>query len=468
MIILPANTLSTGAFSVDNSCRFNDGDSPHMTKTPSAGDVDKWTLSFWVKRGQLATQMTVFSGLTDSNNYAKIQFESTDQLHFYNVTSASTDAALKTNRLFRDPSAWYSIVCVWDSANGTAGNRMRLYVNGTEETSFATDTNPSSGLNSHINAGVAHYVGQEGDRSKYFDGYLAEMIFCDGQAYAGTDFGEFDEDSPTIFKPKKFSGSFGTNGFHLDFEASDNLGNDANGGTDLAETNLAAIDQCSDSPTNNFCTWNSASQYGGAFSEGNTKSTGTGHYNPMGTFGMAKGKWYWENYLSGSHITCGVAEAGVTPTNAASQSSYPFWLIYDNGGATYKYPNPTSGDNITAVTSLGNFASGVTVGLAFDADAKKLWASFNGTYYDGGSGTGDPAAGSNELFGSVEPQFGGTIVPACGVGTANSEKSINVNFGNPSVSISSGNADADGYGNFEFAVPSGFYALCTKNLAEYG
>ena len=188
----------------------------------------------------------------------------------------------------------------------------------------------------------------------------------------------------------------------------------------------------------------------------------------MGTFGMTKGKWFWECYLSGSHITCGVAEAGVTPTNAASQSSYPFWLIYDNGGATYKYPNPTSGDNITAVTSLGNFASGVTIGIAFDADAKKLWASFNGTYYNGGSGTGDPGAGSNELLGSVEPQFGGTIIPACGVGTSSSEKSVNVNFGNPSVSITSGNADADGYGNFEFAVPSGFFALCTKNLAEYG
>ena len=355
------------------------------------------------------------------------------------------------------------------SDRSLASPATKLYVNGTQVTSFSTSIEYSQDDTGTANANYDTWICGENSSGGRFNGYVAEYVWIDGTAYAHTDCGEFDEDSPTIWKPIDVSGlTFGTNGFYFDFKASDNLGNDANGGTDFTETGLAATDQATDTPTNNFCTWNSASEYGGAFSEGNTKSTGTGHYNPMGTFGMAKGKWYWECYLSGSHITCGVGESGVTPTNAASQSSYPFWLIYDNGGATYKYPNPTSGDNITAVTSLGNFASGVTVGLAFDADAKKLWAHFNGTYYDGGSGTGDPAAGTNELFGSIEPQFGGTIIPACGVGSGETEKSVNVNFGNPSVSISSGNADADGYGNFEFAVPSGFYALCTKNLAEYG
>jgi hypothetical protein len=161
-LILPANTLLEAVYDVDNSCRFNDGDSPEMVKTPSAGDVDKWTLSFWVKRGILGTLQTIVSAWTDSSNFTKIQFETTDQLTFYNATSGSTDGALKTNRLFRDPSAWMNIVCVWDSDNGTAGDRMKMYINGVEETSFATDTNPSSGLNSLMNGNIAHYIGQEG------------------------------------------------------------------------------------------------------------------------------------------------------------------------------------------------------------------------------------------------------------------------------------------------------------------
>ena len=143
-----ANTTSTAAYDVANSCRFNDGDSPEMVKTPNAGDVDKWTLSFWVKRGVVGTLQTIVSAWTDSSNFTKVQFETTDQLTFYNATSGSTDGALKTNRLFRDSSAWYHIVCVWDSDNGTAGDRMKMYVNGVEETSFATDTNPALNLDS--------------------------------------------------------------------------------------------------------------------------------------------------------------------------------------------------------------------------------------------------------------------------------------------------------------------------------
>ena len=473
-LILPGNVASATAsttYDVANSCRFNDGDAPRMYKTQGDGNQDKWTFSCWFKRGAL-TEQYVFRAETDSSNYFHIRIESDNQIYCSGVLAGSNNIIVEPSHFLRDVSAWYHIVLAVDTGQAVAANRVKWWINGTQVTSFSRDTYPDQNADTLVNDnGGTFTIGSDHDAgvAVHFDGYMAEVCLIDNAQLDADSFGEFDSDSPAIWKPIDVSGlTFGTNGFYLDFEASDNLGNDANGGTDLTESGLAAIDQCSDSPTNNFCTWNSASDYGGAFSEGNTKSTGTGHYNPMGTFGMAKGKWYWECYLSGSHITCGVGESGVTPTNAASQTSYPFWIIYDNGGATYKYPNPTSGDNITAVTSLGNFADGVTVGLAFDADAKKLWASFNGTYYDGGSGTGDPAAGTNELFGSVEPQFGGTIVPACGVGTANSEKSINVNFGNPSVSISSGNADANGYGNFEFAVPRGFYALCTKNLAEYG
>ena len=162
----------------------------------------------------------------------------------------------------------------------------------------------------------------------------------------------------------------------------------------------------------------------------------------------------------------GMAECNISD-QGSPQSIYPYYMVYDNGGATYTYNNATSVVS-SSITSLGNFADGVIIGIAFDADAQKMWASFNGTWYDVGSGTGDPAAGTNEMFGSVIPRQFGTMVPATGAGTASSEIIVSVNFGNPSFTISSGNADGNGYGNFEYAPPTGFLALCTKNLGSDG
>ena len=245
-IIIPANSAAVTAFSVDNSCRFNDDDSAYMHKTPSAGNVDRWTFSAWVKRGSVSTAVALIgSSPTANNNFETIGFAAAGDIDWehYEYTSSSYKGRLKTNRLFRDPSAWYHIVAVWDSANATAGNRMRLYVNGVEETSLQSETQPSSGQDSLINSGNPQQVGASGGASQFFDGYMAEVYFIDGTVYGPTDFGEFDEDSPTIWKPIDASGlTFGTNGFYLDFKASDNLGNDANGGTDLTEVNLAAAD----------------------------------------------------------------------------------------------------------------------------------------------------------------------------------------------------------------------------------
>jgi len=212
---------TTPAYEVANSCRFNDGDNPSLKKTPSgAGSLTNWTFSCWVKRSTVSNaQQMIAMALASSGNDTQINFSSADQIEFFNRSGGSVNGMLLTNRKFRDVSAWYHIVAVWNSDDGTAGNRMRLYINGTEETSFATDTNPSADTESKFNSACEHVIGQANSGSADFDGYLAEVVYVDGSALTPSSFGEFDEDSPTIWKPKDVSGlTFGTNGFYLDFE----------------------------------------------------------------------------------------------------------------------------------------------------------------------------------------------------------------------------------------------------------
>ena len=475
-LVLGGSSAAAAAFSVDNSCCFNSADSAYLIRTVGTPtDQDKYTFSCWVKRGIVSSgTRQLFACEPDGSNRELFFFESVDTLKYQNNAAGAGNKSLITTQLFRDPAAWYNVVVAYDSAQGVAANRTKLYVNGAQITDFSTEEYVAQDANSSYNTsgsvvGVGVNIsspptsGAEG----IFDGYMAEVLFCDGQAYTPSDFGEFDEDSPTIWKPKKVSGlTFGDNGFYLDFQDSSALGNDVSGNNnDFTVTNLAATDQTVDTPSNNWCTW-SVAKYDGVFSEGRRVATQTGAYVPFGSFGMMKGKWYWENHLSRSHIMLGMAEVGISQ-QINPQTGFPFYMVYDNGGATYIYNNATSVVS-TAITSLGNFADGVIVGIAFDADAEKMWASFNGTWYDVGSGTGDPSAGTNPMFSSVIPRFGGTIVPACAAGTASSEIITSVNFGVPSFTISSGNEDDNGYGDFEYAPPTGFLALCTKNLGSDG
>ena len=248
--IYPAKNVPV-AYEVANSCRFNDDDSANLTKTfSSAGNRKTFTYSCWLKRGNL----------DNSSTYNMRFFGSTDALHFWvnpntvgklNMNIAGGE--LTTNRLFRDVSAWYHIVLAVDTTQATSSNRLKLYINGVQETSFSTETYPSEDADSSINNNVEHSLGRQLGQTRYYDGYMAECVFIDGSALAPTSFGEFDEDSPTIWKPKDVSGlTFGTNGFYLDFEDSADLGADVSGNSnDFTVNNLAAINQSTDTCTNN-------------------------------------------------------------------------------------------------------------------------------------------------------------------------------------------------------------------------
>ena len=470
-IILPANTLS-GGFEVANSCRFNDGDTAYMHKdfgTPTDGK--KWTLSMWVKRGTMGANQYLATCEVDSSHATYIRFHSSDKLQFYDWDSP-TEYNCNTNKLFRDPGAWYHLVFVWDSANGTAGNRMRIYVNGTEETSLASDAQPATTRTPIMNtSGETVEIGRSAANSGPFDGYMAEVVFIDGQALTPTSFGEFNEDSPTIWQPIDVSGlTFGTNGFYLDFEASDNLGNDANGGTDLTEVNLAAADSSTDTPTNNFCTMSPiASLDSPVMSQGNCYMTNDGSdEHAVSTFAASNGRWYFEVKVTVQNSNNALV-AGISDVYMSQKELAEGWCGMDTGqygyvGADGKIYHADDGGTAHGNTITTNDILGVYV----DLEDNKLYFSKNGTLQNSGTGYSITAPASTT----------GGAYHFCTGDWYGSTHNVDygVNFGGcPPFALTSAVSDDNNYGNFEYSPnitgdgsAKKFYSLCTKNLAEYG
>ncbi len=469
-----ASALPSG-YDVDNSCRFNDGDSAYMTRANagSDGNTDTWTMSMWVKRSTLGTNQFLFIGYTSGNLQVSLRFNTSDQLYFFQEDHPAHNGRLlmTTARVFRDTSAWYHIVVQYDSTQSTNTNRAKIYINGVQETTFdGSVTWPDQNFDSEMtSASTTIYIGRESGDSMYFDGYMAEVVLLDGTAATPTSFGEFDEDSPQIFKPIDVSGlTFGTHGFYLDFEDSSNLGNDANGGTDFTENNLAATDQATDTPTNNFATWNSIAQWdvGGTqvYSEGNLKVAVSSNFGrTTSTIGVTAGKWYMEVKQTAENIPHGNGESVINvigdpdyTTSHWNGFAQSFGIRNHNG---YAYTGTSE-----ASSWHPNWTVGDIIGVGLDMDNHRVYFSKNGQWFDG-SGNADESTptGYLTLSSSYSTYFLNVINSH-----DSATETYEVNFGSPSFTISSGNADANGYGNFEYSVPSGYYALCTKNLAEYG
>jgi hypothetical protein len=471
----------TPAYEVANSLRLDDGSSPKLSRTPgSTGDRRQFTFSFWFKRSAISTggYPYIFQQGAANTNMTAMYFDDDDRFSFYieNASGGGTTALKITNRMFRDPSAFLHVVVAVDTDQGTAANRIRLYFNGTEETSFETNTiiNQNTDVIG-IGQTVATYIGYRGtDDDNYSDGYLSEFVFIDGLQLTPSSFGEFDEDSPTIWKPKDVSGlTFGTNGFYLDFEDSGDLGDDESGnGNDFTETNLAATDQTTDTPTNNFCTFNPLYFRPGrtatTFSEGNCKSvhSDTGGTTPAwGTIALHHGKWYFEMKVIEEYaMYIGIWQTQGAWTNPG---------LYDglSGVNTYRpWDGQTNDENVGLASYGDTYADDDIIGCAFDCDTGTIWFSKNGTWQNSAT-QAEVVAGTttNAAFTGKAYSTNG-VIPICTAysPSPSSGASVEANFGNPSFTISSGNADDNGYGNFEYDVPTGYYAICTKNLAEFG
>jgi len=469
-LILGTNSIKDTGYEVDNSLRFDDGSSDYLSRTPSSASNRKtFTFSAWVKRCNESGANVIFQQGSDSANRFALNFQN-EKLRWRGLTGGSNEAYLQTNRAFRDPSAWYHIVARFDSTNATAGDRMRLYVNGVEETDFATDVNPSLNYESFVNTTNPIDIGRDNaSNDSFFDGYLAEVVFIDGTALDPTSFGEFDEDTG-IWKPIDVSGlTFGTNGFYLPFENSGALGQDDSGnGNNFTVNNLTSIDQSTDTCTINFATMNALDLYftNDTLSEGNLLVTNGANYGfPISTFGLSSGKWYFE--CQTSSWTSGDLAVGISAKG--SDAIGDEFSNNTGGGKGYGFrSNGGVYGNSATIVGAGTYTTGSgthIIGMALNLDDNKLAFSVNGTW----QGSTDPGAGTTNMISIEASSTNDTGVYFIALSGANSgAQTMNANFGSPAFSISSGNSDGNGYGNFEYSVPSGYYALNTKNLAEYG
>lgn len=452
-------TASFYPHEIDQSLRFNDGDSPYLHFTPSSdGNKDNWTFSCWAKRADLpGSSMYLLGASIATNKWFHIGFSGQNQLDIRQFNSSSYDFRKITTAVFRDVSSWYHIVVSYESGNATDEDRIKLYVNGDRITSFGTNSNPSSGLDAYVTQNHKHVIGaftnNDGSTvSNYFDGYVAEVHLIDGTALDADNFGET---KGGIWVPKAYSGSYGTNGFYLDFADGSALGDDESGNAnDFTASGLAATDVVPDSPTNNFGTMNPLDKNSMNFSEGNLRPTPSADYRAVrGAFGIpTSGKWYFEaRVITGGGGNIQDQQIGITTaSNVLSGSSpYPQAFTY---GVGYFGSGKINRAGSTAQSSLTALTAGDILGVAVNVDDDEV------QFYLDGSAEGT----TEQLVSTTEPNF------AFFVGATN--RSSQFNFGQDSTFsgaiTAGGNTDANGNGDFAYAPPSGHLALCTANLSD--
>jgi len=467
----------------------------YLTRTVSDATSNRLaTFSFWVKRSNLTDQDGQGSnylfcvagpgGFSDSD-WLGLQFRGVDTLR---LTSWYGGINVTTNKVFRDPASWYHIVVRIDTTAGAAANRVRMYINGTEQTSFGNSSYPSQDYDFNClgDSGAKHYVGCAVSGSigspspyDYTNGYIADFNFTSGQSYPASSFAETDSTTGE-WKPKSDLSAltYGDNGFRLKFENAGSLGADSSGqGHNLTVSGAGTNAQTTDTPSNNFAVFNPLIAYLNAgsnstrptFSEGNLKTvtTNSGKLGGSSTLLMTKGKWYAEFKFVESNNAGSTIESviGVTdsPQRLAAQFGKPGERANDVAYA--QTGNKLIGDSATSFGAT--YTDGDIIGVAVDLDNNAIYFSKNGVFQNSGVPTsGSTKTGAIALTDPASTVEGGYYFA---VGEASSETSTHqANFGNPPFTISSGNTDSAGLGNFEYAVPSGYYALCTKNLNTVG
>jgi len=470
--------------------------STYITKTISDGGNTKSTFSAWVKRSGLGTTQYLFHTSENTNNDVKIIFNSANNFRVIGVVSGSTVMNLSTNRKFKDNSAWYHFVVSIDLTQSTEADRVKIYVNGSQETSFSTATYPSQNYSSLRlnNNGDRRTIGTIYDGggsagSGYFDGLLAHVHWTDGYAYAASTFGSTDSTSG-IWKPNTApSVTYGTNGFFLKFENSGNLDLDSSG-NNLTFATSGTLTQNVDTPSNNFCTISpldnmnaSNTTIPGKLENGNLSfiNNDSNQIYTRGSIGVKSGKYYWEaKQGSGTAWAIGImVEAMLTQTNNQFWDTTTVTGVAANGSSNTLYINGGSGDSWN--TGITVSASSI-YGFALDVDNRALYIHHNGTYLTANSAVGDPTSGSSRT-GSVLGELttrGGTgglnyipeneyIYPFQGDLSTSNSTNLQMNFGSgyfATTAISSEGSNASGLGKFEYNVPAGYTALCTKGLNE--
>ena len=427
-----------------------------------------FTISVWVKRTKFASAGNIFgvgTGSSDTGQF-KIGFNSSDRL---TVETGATNYRA-TKRQFTDPAAWYHIVVTYDSAQGSADNRLKMYTNGVLETSFETNNSVVQNKNTAVNeSGKTQYIGLDGGANNSFKGYMAHLHFCDGTAYAASNFGQTDSTTQSWIPKGQPSVSYGTNGYFFKFEdgssiaamGTDSSGQGNNYGVSLTGSN-ADNGKTIDTPSNTFCVMNNFARNANLSYQANgglqIEENNTNNWQSiLGTHAVSKGKWYWEVKLGATgdsqYFIFGWCRADVSYNSfVATNNQMPF----RSSGYGYQR-NGTKIYNNSSSSYGSALASHSFVGVKMDLDNGTIGFTYNGSD-QGNAYTGITVDASNIFW-----------VPALAIAQADNGENAGCyfNFGCPFKDVGT-NADAAGYGGFEYAVPSGYYSLCTKNIETFG
>jgi len=434
--------------------------STYLTRTQTAGNRRKGTFSAWFKRANLGYQYLMSWNSTTSGtslgDWIRFNGEALDILKY----TGSLPYRVQTNRLFRDTNAWYHLVVAYDSEQATASNRIKIYVNGVQETSFGTSSYPSQNYDFEFNNNsIVACIGRNYDTEANFDGSMSHVHWCDGYAYSASDFGSTDATTGEWKINTSPSVTYGTNGFFILKDG--NSVTDQSGQSNNFTAN-GTLTKTEDSPSNVFATFNPLFQSlpTGGLSNGNNTAKTNGAdstwRSAFGNLGATSGKYYMEvKWVSGSHFVSGFASQRTLSTHnfkdlTDTYSGGQYFGIY----GTSLYTNGSSSGSYTAQ------ASGNIIQLALDMDNKKIYQGINGTWNVGGnpsSGNGISITGDTDEFWT----FGISAYSNSGTGE------YQANFGNGyfgSTQISSAGTNASGNGIFEYDVPTGYTALSTKGL----
>ena len=450
----------------------------YLEKTTSGmsdGNLKIWTLSFWMKRAKLGSEQFLWSWGENNSNDGKLLFGSGDQLVFMNDGQCGSNQTM--TRALRDTNGWYHIVWRCKADEGSNDNRWKLYINGelipASEYGSPSISNADGIVNKWSTQDCWHGGNARSQQSgsiNPFYGLMSHIHFCDGYAYDASDFGETDATTGEWKIKTNPSVSYGTNGYFI-------LKN-GNSGTDESPnsnnfTAVGTITKTEDNPSHVFATINPLQAEGGGspaltFSNGNTKVTRSGNWRGhMSSIGVNKGKWYWEIKCTGN-VALGIGKFGGDVDNwtylAGGQSwlgdKNDVWILYNNASSQVKYTGGSSGGNWGTVTGDAEI-----VMIAFDADNGIIWTGNGGTWHESAT-EAEIEAGT-----TTNAMYSGITIGNDHFGSIGAVENGNLeyNFGNGyfgTTAVSSAGTNASGFGIFEYDVPAGFTALCTKGLNE--
>jgi hypothetical protein len=431
------------SFTTERSVRLRSSASAYFnrtTTTPTSGSI--FTHSFWVKRGVLGSQVTLISGARPTN-FDRIYFSATDTLVYQWNDGTSNLLFLETTQVFRDPSAWYHIIVATDTTQATNTNRVKIYVNGVQVTAFATPTYPNQSTTSYlnINSGALN-LGRTSNAAQYLDGYLTEINFIDGQALTPSAFGEYDSVRNTQWKPKAYTGTYGTNGFYLKFANPASIGADSSGNSNTWTANniqtsnsaLTTYDSMLDVPTltsatnSNYATFSPIDKGTPTVSQGNLVVTGAGSWGFVkSTFSLDSGKWYWEMVMTAAANN---AQLGIAVLNRTTPADLAGVNAVAVNGAGFRYIESSTG-----TSGFTTFTVNDIISFTFDSTTGNFSYSKNG--------------GSYTLITTVSIVDGRSWSPAASVFSTGDTSVINF-----------------GQRPFAYTPPTGYVALNTYNLPD--